>query len=237
MEYGWLYFWHQADWVARSVAIILLSMSVISWTIVLKRGLEYSLLKKNRVKALADFWAQHYYDDAIHALDQSAGVDPYQIMAKIAGRVKTDSACQTDQKSLASMVSMDDRVTRTVRYGLARATIRLERGLSFLATTGSSAPFIGLFGTVWGILHALKGIATGGAVQLDKIAGPISEALVMTAFGLAVAIPALMFYNTFVRMNRVLLVDLDGFAHDLHRYFCEKLSEEQQGKEDQKESS
>jgi biopolymer transport protein ExbB len=125
------------------------------------------------------------------------------------------------------VVSVDDRVTRVIRYGLARATIRLEKGLSFLATVGSSAPFIGLFGTVWGILHALRGISAGGIAQLDKISGPISEALVMTAFGLAVAIPALIFYNTFIRMNRVLLVDLDGFAYDLHRYFSEKLSSEE----------
>ena len=225
MGYGWLDFWYQADWVAKTVAIILLSMSLISWTIILKRGLEYSLLKKNRLKALEAFWAQHNYQDAVRALDGFSGVDPYQIMAKIAKRLDAGTE-QPSNKSLASTVSVDDRVTRMIRYGLARAGIRLEKGLSFLATTGSSAPFIGLFGTVWGILHALKGIAFGGAVQLDKIAGPISEALIMTAFGLAVAIPALIFYNTFVRMNRVLLVDLDGFAHDLHRYFCERLSKE-----------
>lgn len=225
MPYGGLGYWNEADLVARLVAILLLAMSVMSWTIVIKRALEYSLLKKNRVKALEAFWAQHDYEEAVNALDRFSGVDPYQILAKIGRRV--DRCVSSDEKELGSLnsaVSLDDRITRVIRYGLAKATIRLEKGLSFLATVGSSAPFIGLFGTVWGILHALRGISAGGVVQLDKISGPISEALVMTAFGLAVAIPALIFYNTFVRMNRVLLVDLDGFAYDLHRYFTEKLS-------------
>lgn len=224
MGYDWLGYWAQADWVARLVAILLLMMSVMSWAIVIKRALEYSLLKKNRVKALEAFWAQHDYEEAVKTLAGFSGVDPYQILAKIGRRVdRCVSSEVKDLGSLDSTVSVDDRVTRVIRYGLARATIRLEKGLSFLATVGSSAPFIGLFGTVWGILHALRGIAVGGVVQLDKISGPISEALVMTAFGLAVAIPALIFYNTFIRMNRVLLVDLDGFAYDLHRYFSEKL--------------
>ena len=225
MRYDWLLYWNEADWIARLVTILLLAMSIISWTIIIKRGLEYNLLKKNRVKALEAFWAQHDYDEAIKILDRFSGVDPYQILAKIGRRINRNALNnQKDLESLSSVASVDDRITRVIRYGLARATIRLEKGLSFLATIASSSPFIGLFGTVWGVLHALNAISTGGAVQLDKISGPISEALVMTALGLAVAIPALMFYNTFIRMNRVLLVDLDGFAYDLHRYFSEKLS-------------
>jgi biopolymer transport protein ExbB len=117
--------------------------------------------------------------------------------------------------TLGASVDRAELVTRVLRQEMTQASARLESGLTFLASVGSTAPFVGLFGTVWGIYHALIGIASSGQVMIDKVAGPVGEALVMTAAGLAVAIPAVLAYNAFTRMNRVVLADLDGFAHDL----------------------
>jgi biopolymer transport protein ExbB len=117
--------------------------------------------------------------------------------------------------TLAASVDRGELVTRVLRQEMTQASSRLESGLTFLASVGSTAPFIGLFGTVWGIYHALLGIASSGQVMIDRVAGPVGEALVMTAAGLVVAIPAVLAYNAFTRLNRVVLADLDGFAHDL----------------------
>ena len=114
------------------------------------------------------------------------------------------------------MASADEFMVRSLRRAITRETLRLEAGLTFLASVGSAAPFVGLFGTVWGIYHALLAIGQSGQSTLDKVAGPVGEALIMTAFGLAVALPAVLTYNLFVRLNRVKLADLDGFAHDLY---------------------
>ncbi len=119
---------------------------------------------------------------------------------------------------LGDQSSLSDLVVRTLRQTLVRENLRLESGLSVLASIGAVAPFVGLFGTVWGIYHALLGISAGGLTTLDKVAGPVGEALIMTAAGLAVAIPAVLAYNAFTRANRVTIAELDGFAHDLHTY-------------------
>lgn len=225
MEIGWLAFWGQLDIVGRLTAILLLAMSIISWTIIFVRAVDYLLLKKNRHAAIEAFWQQPDYSAAVNRLSSYLGVGPYVVLAQVSEKA-LDVVKDTQENSMSSDISIDARITRIVRYGLARATLRIERGLAFLASVGSAAPFIGLFGTVWGILHALRGIAFSGMTQIDKIAGPISEALIMTAFGLAVAIPAVLAYNAFVRVNRVVLVDLDGFAHDLHQYFCARALKE-----------
>ena len=115
-------------------------------------------------------------------------------------------------------VDAGEFLTRALRNAMAHAQARVERGLTFLASVGSTAPFIGLFGTVWGIYHALAGLAGATQVVLDKVAGPVGEALIMTAAGLFVAIPAVLAYNASVRANRLVLAQLDGFAHDLHAY-------------------
>ena len=109
-------------------------------------------------------------------------------------------------------------ITRTLRQSINRSTAKLESGLTMLASIGAVAPFIGLFGTVYGIYGALLGISASGAATLDKVSGPVGEALIMTAAGLFVAIPAALAYNAFVRLNRLELMELDGFAHDLYSY-------------------
>ncbi len=114
---------------------------------------------------------------------------------------------------------MSDWITRALRNGIDDFTARLQTGLAVLASVGSTAPFIGLFGTVWGIYHALMSIGSAGQATIDKVAGPIGEALIMTALGLAVAIPAVLGYNALVRGNKFVLTKLNSFAHDLHAYF------------------
>jgi biopolymer transport protein ExbB len=114
--------------------------------------------------------------------------------------------------------SQEEFLTRSLRRAIEQDTARLESGLTVLASVGSSAPFVGLFGTVWGVYHALIGIGMSGQSTLDKVAGPVGEALIMTALGLAVAIPAVLAYNFFTRSNRLVLSELDSFAHDLFAF-------------------
>ena len=120
--------------------------------------------------------------------------------------------------SLAAQIDRSELITRALRQRINEASARLESGLTFLASVGATAPFVGLFGTVWGIYRALLGIAAAGTIAIEKVAGPVGEALIMTALGLAVAIPAVLAYNAFTRVNRMVLAQLDGFAHDLHAY-------------------
>ncbi|HNL91729.1 MAG TPA: MotA/TolQ/ExbB proton channel family protein, partial [Pseudomonadales bacterium] len=130
---------------------------------------------------------------------------------------------------LDAQLSLTELVTRALRQALNRATADLERGQVFLASIGSVAPFVGLFGTVWGIYHALAAIGTTGQASLDKVAGPVGEALIMTAIGLFTAIPAVLAYNAFNRVQRLIIADLDGFAHDLLMYFTMGSSKKTKG--------
>jgi biopolymer transport protein ExbB len=121
-------------------------------------------------------------------------------------------------QALGEQLDVSEFLTRQLRASIARASARLDWGQTLLASVGSTAPFVGLFGTVWGIYHALVSISNSGQATLDKVAGPVGEALIMTGLGLAVAIPAVLAYNAFTRRNRVIMTELDGFAHDLHAW-------------------
>jgi biopolymer transport protein ExbB len=125
---------------------------------------------------------------------------------------------QCGTRGIGAGVSQSESVTRALRSQIVRTQAGIEQGLTFLASVGSTSPFIGLFGTVWGIYHALVGLAGATQVVLDKVAGPVGEALIMTAAGLFVAIPAVLAYNALTRGNRIVMAQLDGFAHDLHVY-------------------
>jgi biopolymer transport protein ExbB len=141
----------------------------------------------------------------------------------IAGANAAELHNQHAARGIGAGVSASEFVTRALRNQIVESQARIESGLTFLASVGSTAPFIGLFGTVWGIYHALVGLSGASQVVLDKVAGPVGEALIMTAAGLFVAIPAVLAYNAFTRTNRLTLARLDGFAHDLHAYLVTGL--------------
>ena len=208
---GLMHFWEAGDSVTHSVAWLLLAMSLVSWYLILSKAWSAWRLRSGARVALEGFWNAADEDAALRLL---ARADTERAFTPLAERAF--QAARTELRGvLAASVDRSELITRTLRQEINRTSARLEAGLTLLASIGSTAPFIGLFGTVWGIYHALIAIASSGQVQIDRIAGPVGEALVMTAAGLAVAIPAVLAYNGFTRVNRVALAELDGFAHDL----------------------
>lgn len=212
--YGIARFWSESDAVIQSVTLILLIMSILSWTqIVLKT--RRAMKRKRVLQAVEGFWQAPTLGEAISMLERQQESASFAELARQGIRAAEHADAG---KGIGSAVERGEFITRALRQGIVRAQARMESGLSLLASIGSVAPFVGLFGTVWGIYHALLGIASTGSASIDKISGPVGEALIMTAAGLFVAIPAVLAYNAFVRMNRLELAELDGFAHDLHAY-------------------
>jgi biopolymer transport protein ExbB len=216
-SHGMASFLAQSDAVGVSVLLILLAMSIASWYLIVLKTIRGRQLR-SRVRAFLDrFWNAPSIDVVASQLSQQVRLDPF---ARVAAQ--SIEASRHYRKSttagLAAAGGQDEFLTRAIRRAITRETAALEAGLTVLASVGSTAPFVGLFGTVWGIYHALIGIGQSGSATLDAVAGPVGEALIMTAAGLAVAIPAVLAYNAFTRANRVVLAELDGFAHDLHAF-------------------
>ncbi|CAM4240136.1 MotA/TolQ/ExbB proton channel family protein [Comamonas aquatilis] len=214
-QFGIAHVWTQGDFVTRAVAIILLAMSVASWLVIVIKALDLVKFKKfaNRSQ---DFWHSSDLASGLEKLGNDK-VNPFLHMV-LEGREATAHHRKTSAH-LHDTLDISDWVTRCLRNGISEFTARLQSGLAILASVGSTAPFIGLFGTVWGIYHALVAIGMSGQSSIDKVAGPIGEALIMTALGLAVAIPAVLGYNALVRGNKGILNTLNSFAHDVHAYF------------------
>lgn len=209
--------WAQSDAVSHGVALVLLLMSVASWAIILSKAWSVWQLRQNTPAAIESFWnASH----VAAGLEQLAGLRPfYDMVAQGQGAIRHLEAHQREGGHLDAHLPASELVTRALRNSIARTAARLEGGLTWLASVGSTAPFVGLFGTVWGIYHALARIGATGQASLDKVAGPVGEALIMTAAGLFVAIPAVLAYNAFSRSLRLITADMEAFAHDLHAYF------------------
>jgi biopolymer transport protein ExbB len=216
---GILNVWAQGDVVTRSVLVLLLCMSLASWIVMILKTLNLVMYARQS-RNIDTFW---------HAKDFAQGISllavdsesPYLALAlegeKAAKHV--GPAENGVQHALHEGFDFSDWLTRSLQNSIVDATAGLQSGLAVLASAGSTAPFIGLFGTVWGIYHALMAIGLAGQASLDKVAGPIGESLIMTALGLAVAIPAVLGYNAIVRSNKKVLSRLNRFAHDLHAYF------------------
>jgi biopolymer transport protein ExbB len=214
-EFGLANVWAQGDLVTRSVAVLLLLMSLASWLVILIKTLD--LLRYRKMTRQADdFWHNKDLAAGLAMLDQDPG-NPFRQLVQ-QGSDATAHHHHTPNH-LHNNLNMSDWVTRSLRQTLDEFTAGLQSGMAVLASVGSTAPFVGLFGTVWGIYHALLSIGMAGQATIDKVAGPVGEALVMTALGLAVAIPAVLGYNALVRGNKGLLHKLNRFAHDLHAYF------------------
>jgi len=216
-SYGFAAFVHQLDAVGVIVALVLVVMSVITWYLIAGKTLRVAQIRRRGESIVTRFWDAPTLNDAVHLLRDHHSDEPAAQLATgaiSAAHHHQDHRGQSER--IGDRSTLDDLVTRALRQTIIRETARLESGLTALASIGSTAPFVGLFGTVWGIYHALLGISSGGISTLDKVAGPVGEALIMTAAGLAVAIPAVLAYNALARANRLIVAELDGFAHDLH---------------------
>lgn len=214
--YGIEVLWQQSDVVIKSVAFILLFMSLASWAVLLARAVGLLKLRFAR-KAVLQFWHAKSLEQGLVALGERAS--PFKQLVQ-EGQVALQQHQQQQQDSeLQGQLPLNDWMASCLRSAIDDSSAKLQGGMTLLASVGSTAPFIGLFGTVWGIYHALVKIGTSGSASIDKIAGPVGEALIMTAFGLAVAIPAVLAYNALARANKNVLRQLNRFAHQLHGYF------------------
>ena len=214
--FGLAHLWASGDSISHAVAIILALMSIASWYLILAKALDWWRLRR-AARAVHSFWAASSVAGGIDQLRQAGADTPYLQLATQASSCNSD--CEAATGHLASRFDHAEQMERALRQQLSSTQAGMENGLTLLATTGATAPFVGLLGTVWGIYHALVAIGISGQAALEKVAGPVGEALIMTAAGLAVALPAVFAYNSFSRLNRVILADLDAFAHDLHAFF------------------
>lgn len=202
--------------VSIVVAALLLLMSIGSWYLMVIKSIQLRSLRRNSKTFLAHFRNASNLAEAIRNSSWHAQ-NPFAQLAKNGANAAAHHRRHAAQR-LLDACSHEEFIARALRRSIAKENARIETGLTLLASVGSVAPFIGLFGTVWGIYHALGTIAIGGQATVDKVAGPVGEALIMTAFGLAVAIPAVLAYNTLVRENRLLIGEVENFAHDVHTY-------------------
>lgn len=214
--YGLMAVWQQSDWVIRAVALLLLLMSVACWTVIVLRALEL-VGHRRRARRLQAFWHQQQFDQGLALLGAPATTNLFRRLADEARAAQRHH--QTHQQDLHGQLPLAEWLASCLRGVVDENLERLQRGLPLLASVGATAPFVGLFGTVWGIYHALVGIGVSGEVAISRVAGPVGEALIMTAFGLAVAIPAVLAFNALTRQNRLVLGRMNRFAHDLQAYF------------------
>ena len=214
---GFGHFLAHSDAVGRTLLLLLIAMSVASWAIIAVKGLSLWLRKSRGAAFLQRFWNASSLDAVAADIAAHGAHDPFSQLTAQAMHAQAHHA-RYGAARLEEAGSASEFVTRTIKKVLDEETTRLENGLSVLATVGATAPFVGLFGTVWGVYHALVAIGMSGAGTLDRVAGPVGEALIMTGLGLAVAVPAVVGYNALSRANRVLAARLDAFAYELHTF-------------------
>jgi biopolymer transport protein ExbB len=211
--YGLYSMWQKSDYFAKGILVVLLIMSVGTWYIFLMKYWEQSRVL-NQAKAVERrFWSASTLEEGIDRLGKN------NIFRNIAER---GQQAMTRQSGVSAGLTQSDWVNMSLQRAMEDENGRLAGGIAFLASVGSTAPFVGLLGTVWGIYHALVAIGISGQASIDKVAGPVGEALIMTAIGLGVAIPAVLCYNLLVRRNRVINEKLRAFASDLQTFLLAK---------------
>lgn len=211
---GFAHFISQSDAMGKGVLVLLLVLSIASWYLIVTKIISNIFARRKANLFLEKFWESTSLQDMQDTLEIRQDGDAFSELARQALYVSKGE--QQGVEKLLSAGGRSEYLTRILRNGIDQEAAKVEYGLTVLASAGSAAPFIGLFGTVWGIYHALVQIGMSGQGTLDKVAGPVGEALIMTAVGLAVAIPAVLAYNAFTRRNRIWLAKLDNFAHDLY---------------------
>ena len=207
------------DAVGWIVFIMLVLMSIGSWYYIIVNLLKNMVIRSRADRVMSTFWETQNAQEAIRYMEDQPKGEPFSKIA-LDCAVAAAHHQRHEGSRLVEALNRSEFIDRALRQAVARESSRLENGLTLLATVGSTAPFVGLLGTVWGIYHALIRIGATGQASIDVVAGPVGEALIMTAIGLAVAIPAVLAYNFFVRMNRVTNAKFDTFAHDLHDFFA-----------------
>lgn len=200
--------WEEGDFVTKSTFIILIIMSMGSWYILITKLIDQAKIMKQSKEAQAKFWKSSSIAAGSATLKEGS---PFRFIAETGTK-----ATQHHDGALLEQIDLSTWVTMSIQRAVDKVQSRLQDGLSFLATVGSTSPFIGLFGTVWGIYNALTAIGMSGNASIDKVAGPVGEALIMTAFGLFVAVPAVLGYNWLVRRNKTAMEDVRSFSADVH---------------------
>jgi biopolymer transport protein ExbB len=206
--YGLSALWSQGDFVARGTLIIMIIMSMASWYIIFTKLFEQRKLMKSAEAAAKTFWTAGSVKSGIGSLEEGSA---FRFIAE-----SGVNASEHHEGTLVEKIDLHTWVSMSVQRAMDNINSRLQDGLAVLATVGSTAPFVGLFGTVWGIYHALTAIGISGQASIDKVAGPVGEALIMTAFGLAVAVPAVMGYNWLIRRNKMAMERVRAFGGDVH---------------------
>ncbi len=209
--YGLAQLWAQGDFVARGTLILLVIMSVLSWWVMITKAWDQRRIRQHANQAERDFWSAGSLKQAIETLKGKNNA--FRAIAEDGMR-----SAQHHEGRLTDQVDLHDWISQSLQRALDQITNYLQGGLPILATVGSTAPFVGLFGTVWGIYHALINIGIAGQASIDKVAGPVGEALIMTALGLAAAVPAVIGYNVLLRRNKIIIERLKYFATDMHAY-------------------
>jgi biopolymer transport protein ExbB len=205
--YGLSAVWAQGDWVAKATLLILVLMSMASWYVIFTKLMDQNRVMGFAQSANASFWNAGTVQQGAEGLEADS---PFRYIAEkgLEGASK--------HTGLLGAVDFNTWVTMSIQRAMNHVQSRMQDGLAVLATVGSTAPFVGLFGTVWGIYNALVKIGMSGQASIDKVAGPVGESLIMTAIGLAVAVPAVLGYNWLVRRNKIAMEEVQAFGADLH---------------------
>jgi biopolymer transport protein ExbB len=204
----------QGDLVARSTLAILLIMSLLTWFIMITKFFDQRKLRLQAVEAEKEFWSSSSLTDALGKLKGNA--NPFRALAETGKQAYEYH--ETNKVRLSSAIGTSEWITESLQRTADAIVSRMQAGLPVLASVGSTAPFVGLFGTVWGIYHALIAISASGSASIEKVAGPVGEALIMTAIGLFVAVPAVLGYNVLLRRNKNVQERVSHFTHELHAY-------------------
>lgn len=216
---GFDQFVHDFDIFMWIVFLTLVVMSVLSLYYIIFNFMRQMTIRSRMPKVIQSFWDTPSMQDAIRAMEAQPSSEPFSKIALECARAVAHHQ-KSEGGKMAENLSRSEFIDRSLRQAVAQESLRLENGMTLLATVGSAAPFVGLLGTVLGIYHALINLGASGQSSIQAVAGPVGEALIMTAIGLATAIPAVLAYNFYTRMNRVVYARFDEFAHDLHDFYA-----------------
>jgi biopolymer transport protein ExbB len=218
-QLGFSHMIQNQDFISRFVLIFLVIMSAGSWFYTIINLIKNLIIRSRADRVIRTFWETPNAQDAVRFMEEQKSGEPFSKIALDCAQAAAHHQ-RHEGSRLVEALNRSEFIDRALRQAVTRESANLENGLTWLATVGATAPFVGLLGTVWGIYHALLSIGQSGDSSIAAVAGPVGEALIMTALGLGVAIPAVLAYNYFVRVNRGTYAKFDTFAHDLHDFFA-----------------